>query len=67
MRTTSLKAAIDGVADIIIDTIAEEIFLTNDIPNNLEPHVKNVIIKQYEEMKNRIINEIKNIFNKRYT
>ncbi len=60
MQTNAIRSAIDGVADIVIDTLVEEITNNNDLNQNQQGFVKNVIFRQYEEMKKRIIQEIKN-------
>jgi hypothetical protein len=60
MQPNSIRSAIDGVSDIIIDTIVEEIITKNDLNKNHEQHVKNVVFRQYEEMKKRIVNDLKN-------
>lgn len=59
MHTNSIRSSIDGVADIIIDTLVEEITNNNDLNVNQQGFVKNVVFRQYEEMKKRIIQEIK--------
>ncbi|MEK6878793.1 MAG: hypothetical protein AABY22_04260 [Nanoarchaeota archaeon] len=60
MRTNTIRASIEGVGDIIIDTLVEEIINNNDLNQNQQGFIKNVIFRQYEEMKKRIIQEIKN-------
>jgi len=60
MKTNSIRSAIDGVSDIIIDTMVEEIISGNDLDPKNEPRIKNIIFKQFEEMKKRIICDLNN-------
>lgn len=60
MKTNSIRSAIDGVSDIIIDTMVEEIISRNDLDPKNEPRIKNIIFKQFEEMKKRIICDLNN-------
>lgn len=61
IKTNPTRSAIESVSDIIIETLTEEILFYNDLNKQHESQIRNVIFKQYEEMKKKVIEDLKSI------